>query len=189
MTAGMAEVVGANVRQMRKRHGWTLDDLAQELQGYGFNWSTGRLGDIEAGRGAIRVETLAGLAITLGSSIPDLLAAEEGLSLNEALALSPKQWRDLLGGRQIFVAPPSQVAGLPLADSRAIKRLGVTPEDYRKACMDLWGRLMSGEVDARSSSVASPQQRGRLTRYLQRQLQEQLGLAKSERMEVGPQHG
>lgn len=174
MTAGMAEVVGANVRQLRKRHGWTLDQLAQEMQGYGFNWSTGRLGDIEAGRGAIRLETLAGLAVVLDASVPDLLASDGGLRLNDTLALSPKQWSDLLGGKQIFLAPTVRTTGLTLSDARAIKRLGITSTSYETACMELWGHAMSQEVEIRAGSTASPQQRGQLTRHLQRVLQEHL---------------
>lgn len=183
----ITDVVGANVRQLRLRHDWTLDDLSQEMRAYGFNWSTGRLGDIEAGRGAIRLETLAGLAVVLDASVPDLLASDGGLQLNDTLALSPKQWNDLLGGKQIFLAPTVRATGPTLSDARAIKRLGITSTSYETACRELWGHAMSQEVEIRAASTASPQQRGQLTRHLQRQLQEHLEFLESIKSRIDKQ--
>ena len=58
-------VVGENVRRWRLEPGLTLNDVAVELRLLGLPWSTGRLGNIEAGRGTASVQVVLALAMAL----------------------------------------------------------------------------------------------------------------------------
>lgn len=59
------EVVGANLRDIREQFGITLSDVARGARDFGTPWSTGRVGDLESARGAVTVEAVIVLALTL----------------------------------------------------------------------------------------------------------------------------
>ncbi|MGK7221519.1 helix-turn-helix domain-containing protein [Kocuria flava] len=103
-SATVLEVLGRNVRARRKASGITLSELARAAGEYGQKWSTGRIGDLEAGRGTASVEVLVVLALSLthltGQRVRplELLEADEGVELGEGFALKAEAFRRVLNG-------------------------------------------------------------------------------------------
>ena len=54
----------------------------------------------------------------------------------------------------------------------SIGKLGMTDAEFLARSVQLWGRVLSAEVDARSDPGDSPQKRGRITRVLLDELRE-----------------
>lgn len=89
----LAEVVGVNARRIRQSAGATLNDVAKIARQRGLKWSTGKVGDLEAGRISPSFPTLFALAYTLGSvtespvSLRDLVEAEGFIRVNDDLVV------------------------------------------------------------------------------------------------------
>lgn len=66
-------VVASNIRDRRQLARLTQPELARRVNLLGFAWSRQTLSDIERGGRSVSVEELAGLALTLGVSVPALL--------------------------------------------------------------------------------------------------------------------
>lgn len=101
------QVVGANLRAIRTEHGLTLNDVAKALRSFNLRWSTGRLGDIEAGRGSATVQMVLGLALALSEACDApisplrLLHSDSPVVLDgEHLAVKGDAFERLLAGRQ-----------------------------------------------------------------------------------------
>lgn len=96
------QIVGRNIRRARERTGLTLSEISKELRGYGISWSTGRLGDIEAGRGTASVQVVVMLALvlsSLGGSVVrpvDLLHAEVPVLIGPGHAMRPGPFNELV---------------------------------------------------------------------------------------------
>lgn len=115
-------VVGDNVRRWRLELGLTLNDVAVELRRLGLPWSTGRLGNIEAGRGTASLQVVLGLAVALTDAQQgaprlhvtprDLVASDSPVQLSGSVFLTsdgyaalwagerPVSAMDLVGGRE-----------------------------------------------------------------------------------------
>lgn len=64
-STNLSERFGQNARSIRTTGGATLNEIAVAARNHGLPWHTGRVGDIEAGRVAPRLETVLVLAIAL----------------------------------------------------------------------------------------------------------------------------
>jgi transcriptional regulator with XRE-family HTH domain len=73
----LGQVVGGNVRRLRKDQGATLEDLGRAVRGLGFNWSVSRINSIERGAREPKVGTLAVLAVALSCTLRDLMWTED----------------------------------------------------------------------------------------------------------------
>ncbi|MGK4187784.1 helix-turn-helix transcriptional regulator [Rothia koreensis] len=98
-------VLGANIKAQRERLGLTLSDVSKSLRWYGVHWSTGRLGDIEAGRGTASIQVVAMVALVLSDATPgfhdkirplDLLKADEPVKVGADHAMLPEYFNELM---------------------------------------------------------------------------------------------
>lgn len=113
-------VVGENVRRIRMDLGLTLNDVSVQLRALGLPWSTGRLGDIEAGRGTASVKVVLVLAVALtaaqrgpgGQPVTpgQLLASETPVAVSSKFVLTPEGFERVLGGSG-HLAPQDIVGG------------------------------------------------------------------------------
>lgn len=101
------QVVGTNLRSIRSEYGLTLNDVAKALRTYNLHWSTGRLGDIEAGRGSATVQMVLALSLALSEvcGVPisslRLLASDAPVLLDgEHLAVKGEVFERLVKGEQ-----------------------------------------------------------------------------------------
>ncbi|MGW4638017.1 helix-turn-helix domain-containing protein [Sphaerisporangium sp. NPDC004334] len=66
-------ILGAHVRELRKRHGWTQHDLAQKLESFGFPLHQSAIARIEAGNRPVRLNEAVVLATLFSVDLPSLL--------------------------------------------------------------------------------------------------------------------
>lgn len=115
----IGQVVGANVRDLRREFGLTLSDLSVQLREYGINWSTGRLSDIEVGRGTVSVHVLLSLALALTEAngrvvVPPrgLLDTDDAVVISDELTLQPESFARLVDGKLAEVTVGDAVGGV-----------------------------------------------------------------------------
>jgi len=118
MALSVAEALGKGARELRRDAGLTLEEVAHAAREFGLPWSTGRVGDFEAGRAAPTLPTLlaftAALARTLGRpvTIVELISGgQEPIRVNENLELDRRALRAALSN------DPTGVQGLPVSAS------------------------------------------------------------------------
>ncbi|WP_156763448.1 helix-turn-helix domain-containing protein [Mycobacterium scrofulaceum] len=111
MTDTMAEVAGRNVRALRQAAGWTLNDFAHEMGRCGLQWSTGRVGDFEAGRAAASFESLYAVTAALSGvlkkpvALADLFAGDGWVQINDRASVELSALRAALSGKAITSGP------------------------------------------------------------------------------------
>lgn len=112
------QVVGVNLRAIRTEYGLTLNDVAKALRSFNLRWSTGRLGDIEAGRGSATVQMVLGLAMALSEAcdVPisplRLLRSDAPVALDgKFLVVKGDVFERLLKGEQHAIEPGRDTPG------------------------------------------------------------------------------
>lgn len=76
----LAQAVGDRCKQLRLESGFTLEELADAMRRIGFPWTTSRVAELEKGRVAATVGTLAALASAINElSESELVAGIAGL--------------------------------------------------------------------------------------------------------------
>lgn len=106
----LSEVVGVNARRIRQDAGTTLNDVARLARQNGLKWSTGKVGDLEAGRISPSFPTLFALACTLGSvtgspvSLRDLLGADCFIRINDDLVVRAENVAEAVSTRPVDLA-------------------------------------------------------------------------------------
>lgn len=196
MTTSVAQVVGANVRTLRRDAGITLDQFATGLRSHGLAWSSGRVGTLESGKlPPMTVETLYTLAAVLGQLIgrdvplTALLATSQPVSITDRLevggaALSlavsgqPVKRTASFSGEGTLSATVGVVAE---ADRRMCQRLGVDVETGMAAMVRLWGHPFSSERDLRAEPGANAQRLGIIARRLKTELVTELETTESRK--------
>jgi transcriptional regulator with XRE-family HTH domain len=133
----VAEVMGANVRALRRGADITLDDFARAVRSYGLPWSTGRAGDFEAGRAAPNLATLYIVAIALSDTVgktigrpitlADLFAGKGPVKLNDELPVDLKVLRSALSGDPPRAKPVDKVVRLTPVHTKWAMWADVTP--------------------------------------------------------------
>ena len=208
-TSSLAQVAGRNARQRRLDADATLEQVAAAARRRGLPWTSGRVGDFEAGRVAPTLPTLVAVALTLsdvtGESVTlgQLFAGAGNVAVNDAVTIPLDNLRAALGGEPVRVAAAPDVVvresdgttlvvqGAQLAarfvfeaDMRVVKSIGAAPDRAASAMNDLWGRPLSAERDARAGAGASAQRKGQITRQLREELEAALA-DKSQREKQG----
>jgi transcriptional regulator with XRE-family HTH domain len=201
-TTSITQVIGANVRRRRRDAKVTLDQFAQAARFCGLSaWSTGRVGDLEAGRiGTLSLETLYAVALALhqatGRSVTlaDLLDGDGLVQINDKLIVDPPALRGAVSGEPVTGATdaldrlgavmhkattealaPALLDELRESDVRMCRSVGVTPERGAAAMATLWRRTFSAERDARAEPDANPQRKGQISRKLKAELEKAIG--------------
>jgi hypothetical protein len=195
MTTSVTQVVGVNVRKLRRDARVTLDQLAFIARHYGLKWTSGRVGHLESGRVGTGFETLYLVAAALGQaigrpvSLAELLACDEPVRISDALTITPSALTDAVSGTPVKpVAVPGRLSGegtLSAAmetieeyvqarfretDRKICKDLGMTPECCASAMINLWGRTFTDERDHRAGPDAKAQGIGHISRQLKAEL-------------------
>jgi hypothetical protein len=121
VTVSVAEVIGAGARALRLDADVTLEQMARVAQRYGLPWTSGRVGDFEAGRTAPSLPTLVAATAALGDvigrqvSLADLVTGTGQVHINDKLSLDASALRDALSGGRIsadavpLLLPPQKV--------------------------------------------------------------------------------
>lgn len=119
----MNEVFGAFLREYRKNHGLTMEQIANATHEYGSGWDTSAIGSFERGK---RSATLSNILIIL-QSLSDLTGEELGLSsitfsdamdvdeevqLNDELSIDKEQLRNALEGGAVDIKPNPELKAL-----------------------------------------------------------------------------
>ncbi len=199
MTASVAKTVGENARKIRRGHSFTLDRMAFAMRVYGLPWTSGRWGDLEAGRVVLTPETLFVVALALSATterpvtLVDLLAGTGSVAISDELTVSRKRLRAFYSGgpatsaakvsprlwaQLLTDAGPSRHRELlddfREADTRLCKRIGVGVETGADLMGELWGRVFTAERGRRAPAGANAQKLGQITRALQNELREKM---------------
>lgn len=205
MAKSLAEAIGAGARELRLGANVTLEQMAQAAKLYGLRWTSGRVGDFEAGRIAPTLPTLIAAAAALGKAIGrpvalcELIGGTGEVAVTDALALDRSVLSALLGGRP--VEPPGSPAetrltihhrhkgaaptdpgfvqevrlGFRDSDLRVCNNIGIDRERGAAAMAALWGQPFSAERDERAGPDANAQHRGQVSRQLKAELQRVAG--------------
>jgi len=102
--AKVAEVIGGSAKVLRVDAKVTLEQMARVAQRYGLPWTSGRVGDFEAGRTAPSLPTLIAAAAALGEaigrsvSLAELVTGEGQVHINDKLRLDTSELRTALSG-------------------------------------------------------------------------------------------
>ncbi len=110
------EAAGRGARAIRQDAGATLTQVAKAARFYGLPWSTGKVGDFEAGRIPATLPTLLVVALALGDvvghpvSIAELFGKQGRVAVTDRLILDATKVRAALSGGAV-VATVSDVTG------------------------------------------------------------------------------
>jgi hypothetical protein len=184
-TVTLNEAVGSYAARTRAEHGATLDRVAGLARPYGATWSASSVRNIEQGTASLGLTTLLHLALALQGltgrphTLSDLLGDAEAVYLgNRRRNPVRREWFDrVLAGAELALSPDDVPEasdweggadeGEPsLAEQRASKRLGITPERLQRWAERLWGHALDAEAARRAGDDSTPQARGRVTRIL-----------------------
>jgi transcriptional regulator with XRE-family HTH domain len=103
----VADVIGEAAKVLRLDAKVTLEHMARVAQRYGLPWTSGRVGDFEAGRTAPSLPTLIAAAAALGDvigrpvSLAELIAGEGEVQINDKLSLDTSALRAALSGGSV----------------------------------------------------------------------------------------
>jgi transcriptional regulator with XRE-family HTH domain len=103
----VAQVIGEGAKAIRLDAGVTLEQMARAARIYGLPWTSGRVGDFEAGRTAPSLPTLVAAAAALGEaigrpvSLAELVTGEGHVHINDKLSLDTSALRAALSGGSV----------------------------------------------------------------------------------------
>ena len=129
----LAEVAGRNAQELRRSAGVKLEEFAATARHYGLKWTSGRVGDFEAGRTAPTLPTLIVVAAVLSDLLGrrvepgELFAGKGRVAINDRLSL------DLGAVRSVF----GKGAGVTALDVTAVR-------DKVKRSIAEWEELREG---------------------------------------------
>jgi len=197
--------IGYTVRALRGENSVTLDALATAMRGRGFEWSTGSVGNLEAGRMKVTIAIAIALADALSErtgrpiALADLLGDAEHVEISPRLRIKAAKVRDILNGSSapilagdLFGDPALRTRAdeawtrfqrylstsddpaleMPLAVVRAARALGLSAVALQSRSMEIYGRSILEERDARAGEGASAQALGAAMRVLIKELRE-----------------
>jgi len=173
------QLVRREITEARRKAHLRQEDVAQEAQVWGLDWTRSVVASLEAGVREVRAEELLLLPVILsrltGSPVgllkmfsgPDELQLTNSVSVLPGHAVDlifrPEDWMrhpsdpDRLSTDAVRVlkdtAATSETVVVTDADRDAAKRLGVDLGYFLRASRDLWGRTYSEERDARALSA------------------------------------
>lgn len=186
----LPEIVGDFVKQHRRRHKLTKDELALNGMRYGMTWGRTSIDNIEAGKSAVTLPILLALCGALSGggrglvTIADIIADDDeilmagdfmvrGASLKGFLSGEPIPAR--IGERGVWLDSLARhAATYTLAERRAAATLGIDVADLVALSIDLWGDRLDRVVTHTVGHDANAQKRGHETRRLVNQLRTKL---------------
>ena len=104
MNESLSKAIGAGARALRTDADVTLEEVAQVARRYGLPWTTGRVGDFEAGRTAPTLPTLVAATAALGEaigqpvSLAKLVVGQGRVDINNDLSVDKTVLRKVLSG-------------------------------------------------------------------------------------------
>jgi transcriptional regulator with XRE-family HTH domain len=114
----MAKIAGTNAQTLRRAADVSLENLALAMQSYGRSWSTGQVGDFEAGRTAPNLATLLAVAAALGDvighpvTVAELFAGKGLVAINDRLTAPLSALRGALSGEPVHLRRATRQATL-----------------------------------------------------------------------------
>jgi transcriptional regulator with XRE-family HTH domain len=97
--ASFGEIIGANLKSLRNRAGWSQERLAGAMSRAGYDWKRITMAQVEAGTRRISLEELAGLSALFGIPLVFFLVPTD-LALDlPAAQVQPDQVKEVLLGR------------------------------------------------------------------------------------------
>jgi transcriptional regulator with XRE-family HTH domain len=175
------EVLGAEIQRRRQAAGLKQDELALHLRRHGLDWGQATISAIEAGRRQVSLGELTMLASAFSERpVGGLLPADNiwvRIAPNvEAWLPAVRAWygapvEDIIYGPDAPASPfraTERVPAISQSDRKAARAMpGVSPARVSAAAIELWGRSLADERDARlGDPSATAQKRGRVTRQL-----------------------
>jgi transcriptional regulator with XRE-family HTH domain len=164
----LGQVIGRNLRAIRKELNWRQDDLARHLRAIvGFHWTRSTITHIESGQRSLDVAEFAGIVVTLGlfdvsatqllrgSGFVELGDVGVGLSeLRRALAGDPFRIERRHYAVAVEDADEAELASRGDTEQKVAARLGADPLTVSKLAFERWGRSLTDERDARVGDLA-----------------------------------
>jgi len=120
MVMSVAEVAGAEAKKLRLVAHKSLEDVAKAAQSYGLPWSTGRVGDFEAGRAGPSLPTLFAAAAALGDVIgrrlelADLFAGSGDVAITDTAMVKRSALRAMLSGQPVKMSPRADLVTITI---------------------------------------------------------------------------
>jgi transcriptional regulator with XRE-family HTH domain len=156
MVDSVAKVMGTGARALRIDAGVTLEEMAHVARRYGLPWTSGRVGDFEAGRTAPTVPTLIAATAALGDvigrrvSLADLVTGRGQVQINNELRVNKSALRGALAGDTVH-APPIRVSPFAAHILKKAENTAVWPARLLAAEPDLRNAVLQefSESDAR----------------------------------------
>ncbi len=152
-------VVGRNVKLLRRRRGWSQQELAMGLRQLGLEWSRANLASLESGRRrVIEFKTLLQLARALNASLPELFSGTGHIALGSdiatpeqvlAFAAGKRPWSEELelGPTPLLIEMERRAIGPPEdIDREAAGRLRVSAQQVRALSQELFGRSLREQL-------------------------------------------
>lgn len=171
----VGQVVGENMRRLRRDRRWTQDTAAHEFTAVGLYWKRTHIAALESGRReTVDVGTLVLLAAAFDVPVTELYRGEGDVLLTPradaddyTVTATRAQLREWFSGAEsnimirgtraaLAAAEHSQHKTRPIpveADRALAKRLGRDLRDVVEAAEGLWGRSLTEERDRRVSEL------------------------------------
>lgn len=153
--------VGRNVRNLRECAGRSQDELARSARVYGLTWDRAKVAALERGEKPLSVYELAALL----PALTNIGVQCDVTSMHRTFATP-----------HAFTARHLQIGE---AEQKAARRLGVPIGVLSAAAVELWGKSMTAEREARMVAVdrrlVARAMRGHTTRALIAEIEEHLG--------------
>lgn len=136
MNATLAQALGRNARELRKRAGATLDDVALYARLHGLPWSTGRVSDFESGKVTPNLETVLALASALARAtdnpvkLSDLMTTDVPVSINDKMTMNADQLDAASRGNPITGDLPD-LAPLPARAREIAQRMASLTHEWK----------------------------------------------------------
>ena len=175
--ATLPQVIGRNVRNLRRHYGWTQEEVASACRAAGLKWGYRRVLELEAGEVAAGLPTLLRLVAALDTLIPPeeapitfiqllstssevRLGGEDTETVPGSLVLQILQGEPgrLLQPHLRHYEPPAEPNygdaptsrdGLTRAEVRMARSLGLTGAAFMDLCRSLWGHGLEAERNRR----------------------------------------
>jgi transcriptional regulator with XRE-family HTH domain len=177
------QILGANLRTIRKDRGWSQDELARRARAHGLKWSRSSVAAFESAKQSMNVQDLVLLLITLQTSVGELLTGDGGALVSKSVILDLKDLRTILttdgpaGGLEQPTDPlrldhdverqldrsRSEADEVWLqwisdarreAEQKAARRVGVPVDAFVDMAVDRWGQSLTEERDERAEAAA-----------------------------------
>jgi transcriptional regulator with XRE-family HTH domain len=179
------QILGANLRAMRKDLGWSQDELARRARTLGLHWSRSSVAAFETGKKPIHLQDLLLLLVLLRTSVGELLVGDSQIGLSKSVTLALEDVRALLttdglkgefGQESDSPAQPVHAAEGDLnparteaddvwliwisnakreAEQKAARKVGVPVDDFVAMAFRRWGQSLTDERDARAEAAVN----------------------------------